>query len=140
MNAIGEGAEDGISVFNKDDLDDDWADGVPVASSDGRFDGVVDGKIEGRAFKCMNRLWLSSLEVQTVGNSERMFDGLSDSIMDGALVSTIGIFSELSNTLGATDGIIDVVDSEGRAEGRVDDLIDDCSWLSEALSDGIVEG
>jgi hypothetical protein len=62
-----------------------------------------------------------------VGNSERMFDGLSDSIVNRALVSTIGIFSELSNTLGATDGIIDVVDSEGRAEGRVDDLIDDCS-------------
>jgi hypothetical protein len=56
-----------------------------------------------------------------------MFDGLSDSIVNRALVSTLGIFSELSNTLGATDGIIDVVDSEGRAEGRVDDLIDDCS-------------
>jgi hypothetical protein len=69
-----------------------------------------------------------------------MFDGLLDSIMDGALVSTIGIFSELSNTLGANDGIIDMVDSEGRAKGRADDLIDDGSLLSEALSDGIVEG
>jgi hypothetical protein len=50
-----------------------------------------------------------------------------DGIVDGALDSTVGILSELSDTLGAVDGIIDVVDSDGRAEGMSDDIIDGSS-------------
>jgi hypothetical protein len=47
--------------------------------------------------------------------------------VDGALDSTVGIFSELSDTLGAADGILDVVDSDGSAEGMPDGLIDGSS-------------
>jgi hypothetical protein len=48
-----------MSVFKKDDLNDDWADGVPVASLDGRFHGTADDKIDGSkdgTFECMNGL------------------------------------------------------------------------------------
>jgi hypothetical protein len=63
-----------------------------------------------------------------------------DGIVDGALDSTVGIFSELSDTLRAADGIIYVIDSDGRAEGMSDDIIDGSSGLPEGLADGIVEG